>query len=136
MRASSSMWASTTDANRRSSLARSPGATLRQPSNACRAWETAASGFPGSTVAISSSVAGSITLTVSPKQPPRSTAAPERSQPRSPEETPPSQPLEPPDQLPVGHGGVEGFELHAGGVAVVLDDLLPEGVPCHLRGLE
>src|SRR3954454_7483754 len=47
-----------------------------------------------------------------------------------------SQALESPESLPVGHRGVVGGELHAGGVRVVVDHIVAEGLACRCAGLE
>src|SRR6185436_3709719 len=118
--ASSSTCASTSSANRRSSRPRSPGATARQDGKAAAARSIAASVCSSdisSTVVTISSVAG---LTTS------WTAVTGAL----------SQSLETPHSLPVGHRAVEGSELDAGGVRVVVDDIVAERLAARRTGLE
>src|SRR3954470_10253999 len=108
--ASSSPWSSTSAANRRSSRARSPGATARQDSKAVAARAIAASVSArevAGTSATTCSVTGEITDVMDMT----------------------SQPLEAADQFPVGDRGVERGQFDAGVVGVVRDDLVAEGGP-------
>src|SRR4051794_17444223 len=120
-RASSSCAPSTTAANRRSSRARSPGATSRQVSNALRARLIAMSASVASscgTVVTGCSVAGLMTsydvvIVASPLHA-----------------------LERTDALPVGDRSVEGGDLDPGSVAVVVDDGVAQRAARELALLE
>src|SRR3954451_14892247 len=106
------MSASTAAANRRSSLARSAGATARHAWKAPRARAIAASvssALVRATVSTTPSVAGFTTSYVMVIG---------------------SHPFEAAEPLPVGDGGVEGGQLDPGHVGAVLHDLVAEDIAC------